>query len=162
MRRFWKEVTLEQSTFGYAVRLDGRPVKTPTRNELVLPTQRLADAVVAEWDAVETSIDPARMPMTGFANAAIDRVGPDRDAFAAAIASYGETDLMCYRAEQGEALAVRQAEIWDPWLKWAQGRYGSYISRSRSRPLKNCMRQWRRVERSNLPRWQSSPIYRDR
>ncbi len=123
MRRFWKEVTLEQSTFGYAVRLDGRPVKTPTRNELALPTQRLADAVVAEWDAVETSIDPARMPMTGFANAAIDRVGPDRDAFAAAIASYGETDLMCYRAEQGEALAVRQAEIWDPWLNWAQGRY---------------------------------------
>jgi chaperone required for assembly of F1-ATPase len=123
MRRFWKEVTLEQSTFGYAVRLDGRPVKTPTRNELALPTQRLADAVVAEWDAVETSIDPARMPMTGFANAAIDRVGPDRDAFAAAIASYGETDLMCYRAEQGEALAARQAEIWDPWLHWAQGRY---------------------------------------
>jgi chaperone required for assembly of F1-ATPase len=123
MRRFWKEVTLDQSTFGYAVRLDGRPVKTPTRNELALPTQRLADAVVAEWETVETSIDPARMPMTGFANAAIDRVGPDRDAFAAAIASYGETDLMCYRAEQGEALAVRQAEIWDPWLKWAQGRY---------------------------------------
>ena len=123
MRRFWKEVTLEQSTFGYAVRLDGRPVKTPTRNELALPTQRLADAVVAEWETVETSIDPARMPMTGFANAAIDRVGPDRDAFAAAIAAYGETDLMCYRAEQGEALAERQAEIWDPWLKWAQGRY---------------------------------------
>lgn len=123
MRRFWKEVTLEQSTFGYAVRLDGRPVKTPTRNELALPTQRLADAVVAEWNAVEASIDPARMPMTGFANAAIDRVGPDREAFSAAIASYGETDLMCYRAEEGDALAARQAEIWDPWLNWAQGRY---------------------------------------
>lgn len=123
MRRFWKEVTLEQSTFGYAVRLDGRPVKTPTRNELALPTQRLAHAVVAEWDAVEKSIDPARMPMTGFANAAIDRVGPDRDGFAAAIAAYGETDLMCYRAEHGEALAERQAEVWDPWLHWALGRY---------------------------------------
>jgi len=123
MRRFWKEVTLEQSTFGYAVRLDGRPVKTPTRNELALPTRRLANAVVAEWDAVEKNIDPAQMPMTGFANAAIDRVGPDREAFAAAIAAYGETDLMCYRAAQGEALAERQAEIWDPWLNWARGRY---------------------------------------
>jgi len=123
MRRFWKEVTLEQSTFGYAVRLDGRPVKTPTRNELALPTRSLANAVVAEWDAVEKNIDPARMPMTGFANAAIDRVGPDREAFAAAIAAYGETDLMCYRAAQGEALAERQAEIWDPWLNWARGRY---------------------------------------
>lgn len=123
MIRFWKEVTLEQSTFGYAVRLDGRPVKTPTRNELALPTRRLADAVVAEWNAVEKSIDPARMPMTGFANAAIDRVGPDRDSFAASIAAYGETDLMCYRATYGEALADRQAEIWDPWLNWARDRY---------------------------------------
>lgn len=123
MRRFWKEVTLELSTFGYAVRLDGRPVKTPTRNELALPTQRLANAVVEEWDAVEKSIDPARMPMTGFANAAIDRVGAYRGPFAADIAAFGETDLMCYRAVAGEALAKRQAEIWDPWLNWAQNRY---------------------------------------
>jgi chaperone required for assembly of F1-ATPase len=56
MRRFWKEVTLEPSTFGHAVRLDGRPVKTPTRNELALPTKRLADAVVAEWGAVEKTL----------------------------------------------------------------------------------------------------------
>lgn len=123
MRRFWKEVTLEQNTFGYAVRLDGRQVKTPTGNELALPTQRLADAVVAEWKAVEKTIDPIQMPMTGFANAAIDRVGTDRDGFAAAIAAYGETDLMCYRAVAGEALTERQAEIWDPWLNWARGRY---------------------------------------
>ncbi len=123
MRRFWKEVTLEQSTFGHAVRLDGRPVKTLTRNELALPTKRLADAVVAEWEAVEKNIDPLQMPMTGFANAAIDRIAPDRSGFAAAIAAYGETDLFCYRAAAGEPLAERQAEIWDPWLQWARARY---------------------------------------
>ena len=123
MRRFWKEVTLEQSTFGHAVRLDGRPVKTPTRNELALPTKRLADAVVAEWEAVEKTIDPLQMPMTGFANAAIDRIAPDRAGFAAAIAAYGETDLFCYRAAAGEPLAERQAAIWDPWLQWARARY---------------------------------------
>jgi len=123
MRRFWKEVTLEQSTFGHAVRLDGRPVKTPTRNELALPTKRLADAVVAEWEAVEKTIDPLQMPMTGFANAAIDRIAPDRAGFAAAIAAYGETDLFCYRAAAGEPLAERQAEIWDPWLQWVRARY---------------------------------------
>jgi chaperone required for assembly of F1-ATPase len=123
MRRFWKVVSLEQNTFGYAVRLDGRPVKTPTRNELALPTKLLADAVVAEWDSVEKTVDPMLMPMTGFANAAIDRVGIDRDDFATAIAAYGETDLFCYRAAQGEALAERQAEIWDPWLDWATARY---------------------------------------
>ena len=123
MRRFWKEVTLEPSTFGHAVRLDGRPVKTPTRNELALPTKRLADAVVAEWEAVEKTVDPLQMPMTGFANAAIDRIGMDRAGFAAAIAAYGETDLFCYRAAAGEPLAERQAAVWDPWLNWARGRY---------------------------------------
>ena len=123
MRRFWKEVTLEPSSFGHAVRLDGRPIKTPTHNVLALPTQKLADAVVAEWDAVAKTVDPLLMPMTGFANAAIDRIGPDRDGFAAAIAAYGETDLFCYRGAAGEALADRQAEIWDPWLDWARTRY---------------------------------------
>ncbi len=123
MRRFWKEVTLEQSTFGHAVRLDGRPVKTPKRSELALPTKRLADAVVAEWQAVEKTIDPLQMPMTGFANAAIDHIGSDRDGFVTAIAAYGETDLLCYRAAADEALGARQAEIWDPWLDRARARY---------------------------------------
>lgn len=123
MRRFWKEVTLEPSTFGHAVRLDGRPVKTPTRHELALPTKRLADAVVAEWDAVAKAIDPAQMPMTGFANAAIDHIGADRDGFVTAIAAYGETDLLCYRAAANEPLGERQAEIWNPWLDWARTRY---------------------------------------
>jgi chaperone required for assembly of F1-ATPase len=123
MRRFWKEVSLEPRTFGHAVRLDGRPVKTPTRNELALPTRKLADAVVAEWEAVDKTIDPAQMPMTGFANAAIDHIGADRTGFVTAIAAYGETDLFCYRAEAGEPLAARQAEVWDPWLGWARARY---------------------------------------
>lgn len=123
MRRFWKEVTLEQSTFGHAVRLDGRAVKTPTRNELALPTKKLADAVVAEWEAVEKTIDPAQMPMTGFTNAAIDHIGVDRDRFVTGIAAYGETDLLCYRAAADEPLGARQAAVWDAWLDWARGRY---------------------------------------
>jgi chaperone required for assembly of F1-ATPase len=123
MRRFWKEVTLEPSTFGHGVRLDDRPVRTPKRNELALPTRKLADAVVAEWDAVEKNVDPLKMPMTGFANAAIDHIGADRDGFVTAIAAYGETDLLCYRAAADEPLAERQAAIWDPWLDWARARY---------------------------------------
>lgn len=123
MRRFWKEVTLESTPLGQAVRLDGRPVKTPTGNALALPTQQMADAVVAEWEAVEKTLNPIMMPVTGFANAAIDRIAPDHAGFAAAIAAYGETDLFCYRAAAGEALAERQAQIWDPWLNWAKARY---------------------------------------
>jgi chaperone required for assembly of F1-ATPase len=83
----------------------------------------MADAVVAEWEAVEKTLNPIVMPVTGFANAAIDRIAPDQAGFAAAIAAYGETDLFCYRGAAGEALADRQAQIWDPWLDWAKARY---------------------------------------
>ena len=69
MRRFWKEVTTQQSAWGVGIELDGRPLKTPMRNALLLPTTALTDAVVAEWRAVEKEIDPAKMPFTGFANA---------------------------------------------------------------------------------------------
>ena len=123
MRRFWKEVTVEQSAYGLAIRLDGKPVKTPLRAELMVPTKSLADAVIAEWEVVAEKIDPAKMPMTGFVNAAIDRIGPERDVFVAAISAYGETDLFCYRAEAGEPLAARQKEVWEPWLDWARMRY---------------------------------------
>ena len=123
MRRFWKEVTTQQNAWGFGIELDGRPLKTPMRNALLLPTTALTDAVVAEWCAVEKDIDPATMPFTGFANAAIDHVAPDRTEFAARIAAYGQTDAFCYRAEAGEPLAVRQAAEWDPWLDWARARY---------------------------------------
>ena len=123
MRRFWKEVTARQSAWGFGIELDGRPLKTPMRNALLLPTIALTDAVVAEWLAVEKDIDPATMPFTGFANAAIDHVATDRTEFAGRIAAYGETDAFCYRAEAEDALAMRQAAEWDPWLDWAQGLY---------------------------------------
>lgn len=123
MRRFWKEVTTQQSAWGVGIELDGRPLKTPMRNALLLPTTTLTDAVVAEWRAVEKEIDPAKMPFTGFANAAIDHVAPDRTEFAARIAAYGQTDAFCYRAEAEDPLAARQAAEWDPWLDWARTRY---------------------------------------
>lgn len=123
MRRFWKEVTVEQSAFGLAIRLDGKSVKTPLRAELMVPTKALADAVIAEWLAVEVKINPAAMPMTGFANAAIDRIGPERATFVKSISAYGEADLFCYRAEKGEPLTEQQAKVWDPWLDWARARY---------------------------------------
>lgn len=123
MRRFWKTVTLEQGTYGHGIRLDGRALKTPKKAELYLPTKPLADAVVAEWEAVEESIDPLKMPMTGFANAAIDHVAADRTGFAASIATYAESDAFCYRGDEGEALAARQEDVWGPWLAWATRRY---------------------------------------
>lgn len=119
MKRFWNEVRVE----GGAVLLDGRPVRTPARAPLILPNSALAEAVADEWRAVVDKIDPGAMPMTGFANLAIDRVAPDSAAFATALAVYGETDLLCYRADNAPELAARQAALWDPLVGWAQSRY---------------------------------------
>ncbi len=119
MKRFWKDVAVEDK----AILLDGRTVRTPARAPLILPTGALAHAVADEWRAVGDTIDPRAMPLTGFSNAAIDKVAPDVAGFAAGLATYSETDLLCYRAENPPELAARQAEIWDPLLDWARTRY---------------------------------------
>lgn len=120
MKRFWKDVTVEP---GNNLALDGRPVRTPGRALLALPTAALAEAVAAEWRAVDGEIDPRAMPLTGLANAAIDRIAPAREAFAAGLAKYGESDLLYYRAETPDPLIERQCAAWDPLLDWARGRY---------------------------------------
>jgi chaperone required for assembly of F1-ATPase len=119
VKRFWQAVAVE----GGEVRLDGRPVRTPGRAPLVIPCPRLAEAIADEWRAVEGEIDPRAMPLTGLANAAIDRIAPDPAAFAAGLARYGESDLLCYRADAPPELVARQAEAWGPPLEWAQRRF---------------------------------------
>ncbi len=123
MRRFWKQVSVISAGSAWAIRLDDRSLNTPMRRELILPNATLAAAVRDEWDAVEKDIDPVLMPITGFANAAIDHVAADREGFITAIAAYGENDALCYRAEAGTPLAVRQEEEWEPWLSWAEQRF---------------------------------------
>lgn len=124
MKRFYTIVSTEAvEAGGHAIRLDGRVVKTPARADLWLPTPALAHAVAAEWDAQGENIDPRAMPLTGLANAAIDRVAPDPAAFAQTLSGYAETDLLCYRADSPDELIARQAVAWDPLIDWAQQRY---------------------------------------
>ena len=78
MKRFWKDVSVAPEGDGWGIQLDGRPVRTPARAPLVVPTEALADAISGEWRSVEDEIDPRAMPLTGLANAAIDRVAPER------------------------------------------------------------------------------------
>ena len=120
MKRFWKEVTVGD---GRSILLDGRPVRTPGRLPLDLPTDALAEAVADEWRAVAGEIDPRAMPLTGLANAAIERVTADPALFAANLAAYAETDLLCYRADGPPELVQRQATLWNPPLDWAERRY---------------------------------------
>lgn len=123
MKRFYKEAAVVERDGGFEVQLDGRPIKTPARATLTVPTRALADAIAAEWQAQGDIVDPRSMPITGLANAAIDRVGPERESFARALAVYGETDLTCYRADTPQPLVHRQSEAWDPLLAWARSRY---------------------------------------
>ena len=117
-RRFWKDATVHAEDGGFAVYLDTRPVRTPLKAPLVLPTEGLAHAVAAEWQAQEGKVNPATMPFTRTANSAIDTVAPQFEAVAAMLAAYGETDLLCYRATGPAALIDRQAAAWDPLLDW--------------------------------------------
>lgn len=123
MKRFWENAAAVASGDGFAIELDGRRVKTPARADLLVPTTVLAEAIAAEWNECGEIVDPRAMPLTGLANAAIDRVSVDKDGFAAGIARYGESDLTCYRAEGPDLLVARQSEAWDGLLGWARRRY---------------------------------------
>lgn len=124
MKRFYGQAAASPGESGVAVLLDGRPVRTPGRNLLSVPTEELAEAIAVEWNAQGETIDPQTMPLTGLASAAIDRVDPDPAAFAAKLAEYGESDLLCYRAEGPQSLAERQQLVWEPLLGWARSRFG--------------------------------------
>ncbi len=125
MKRFWTDVTIDAEG---GVRLDGRLVRTPGRLPLVLPTPSLAEAVATEWRAVEETVDPRAMRLTGLANAAIERIAPDPAPFAAGLAAYGANDLLCYRADAPPALVARQAALWDPPLEWARAGYDVHFT----------------------------------
>lgn len=127
MKRFWTETSVSETEGGWAVTLDGRSIRTPAKAALILPTQAYAEAVAAEWEAQAEVVKPETMPVTRSANAAIDKVTVQFDEVAAMIAAYGETDLLCYRAESPDALVTRQAEAWDPLLDWAAETLGARL-----------------------------------
>lgn len=126
-KRFWTDATVEKDGDGYAVRLDGRAVKTPAKAALIVPSHTMAEAIAAEWQAVVEMIDPNVMPFTRSANAAIDKVATQFDEVADMLAAYGASDLLCYRATGPDGLVNRQAEGWDPLLDWAHETYGARL-----------------------------------
>ena len=126
-KRFWKTVSVETESAGYAVALDGRRVKTPAKTPLTVPTAALAEAIAAEWDAQEEVVNPLSMPNTRSANAALDKVTPQFAEVADMLAEYGDSDLLCYRAESPEGLVARQSDAWDAALDWAATALGARL-----------------------------------
>lgn len=124
-RRFWTSAATRPAGTGWEVALDGRPIRTPGKLPLVLPTEALAQAIAGEWDAQADLIDPNAMPLTRAANSAIEKVAPQFGAVADMLSDYGGTDLLSYRADQPEALIRMQAEGWDPLVDWAATELGA-------------------------------------
>jgi chaperone required for assembly of F1-ATPase len=127
-KRFYKSVTVAPCEEGFAVLLDGRSIRTPKRQALVLPSRALADAVAAEWTAQAERIDPDTMPLTRLANTAIDAVAARMSEVAANIAAFAGSDLLCYRVAGPEGLVARQSAEWDPVLDWARDVLGAEFS----------------------------------
>ena len=123
MKRFWKEVDVARQDGGWGIALDGRPMRTPKRAPLVVTSAALAEAIAAEWREQGETIDPAAMPMTGLANAAIDLAAPAPAAFAEPVAAYAATDLFCYRDDRDAVLQAEQVAAWNPMLAWAEERF---------------------------------------
>ncbi len=127
-RRFWDSAQPVAAPAGFGIALDGRPVKTPAKAPLVVPSQPLARAIADEWDAQSEVIDPNIMPLTRIANSAIDTAGPQHAEIAGIVAAYGESDLLCYRAEGPSDLVARQAAGWDPLLDWTRAALGAPLA----------------------------------
>lgn len=116
-KRFYKHVTFEAEGDAHIILLDNKPVKTPLKSKLSLPTLVLTKAVVQEWEMQQAHIDPATMMLTKLANTALDRVASRKDEIVAEIVKYAASDLICYRADGPGALVARQNTLWNPVLE---------------------------------------------
>jgi chaperone required for assembly of F1-ATPase len=129
-RRFYRTAAAavlqrQDGQAAYAVKLDGKPARTPAQRPLAAPLLALAEAIAAEWEAQHEVIDPAKMPLTRLANTIIDGVADSPGPVAAEVRKYLASDLLVYRAEGPEPLREREARHWDPILAWAAAALGA-------------------------------------
>jgi chaperone required for assembly of F1-ATPase len=131
MKRFWDQAEVTAERGGYGVLLDGKPLRIPQGGALLVPYAPLADAIAAEWQqagAQTREMDYSDVPLTRLAGTAQMRIAPDPAPSAAAIATYGESDLLCYRAAAPQALVERQVTAWTPLLDWARLELGAALT----------------------------------
>jgi chaperone required for assembly of F1-ATPase len=123
MKRWYKSAGVAPAEGGFGIALDGKPLNTPARTPIVVPTQALAEALAGEWKAQREAIKLPEMRLTKMAATALDQIRPDPTHAIAQIAEYATTDLLCHRADGPEDLRQRQEALWQPVLDWAVLRY---------------------------------------
>jgi chaperone required for assembly of F1-ATPase len=123
VKRFWDTASVAEGEGGYRVLLDGRPMRLPGGGALSVVSAPLARALAAEWQAAGGAkggeMTFADTPLTRLAGTAQERIAANMAANVDTLATYGESDLLCYRAERPRMLVERQAREWQPWLDWA-------------------------------------------
>lgn len=125
IKRFYSRADVSAETAPpFRVLLDGRPVRTPKKQLLAVPSRALAEALAAEWSSQGGEINPASMPLTRMVNTTLDGVVGQEDALRDDIAAFAMSDLVCYRAEGPSDLVARQARAWDPVVAWAETSLG--------------------------------------
>lgn len=130
MKRFYKDTAVDAGEGGFRVLLDGKPMRTPAKSTLVVPTRALAEAIAAEWAGVpdKAEINAAHLPLTRLAATGIDRVVARRAEVIADTAKYAGSDLLCYRATAPDSLVKLQDDRWQPLLDWAAERHGARLA----------------------------------
>lgn len=126
-KRFYATASVRPADDGYGIWLDERRLKTPARAGFAVPSAPLAEAIAAEWNAQGDKVDIRAMTLTALANAAIDRIAPEREAFGKRLAAYGKNDLLCYRVAEPVELAARLAKGWQPVLDWLADAHGARL-----------------------------------
>ena len=124
MKRFYRDVAVAPGENGHRILLDGRPIGTPAKQLLVVPTIPLAEAIAEEWRGQGDTIRPQAMPVTRLASTALDRMPAQRRAVIEEVVAYADTDLVCYRVAEPFELVQRQHRSWQPMLDWLGQTYG--------------------------------------
>ncbi|MEK0085548.1 ATP12 family chaperone protein [Benzoatithermus flavus] len=127
MQRFYKDVAVGAEADGFTVLLDGKPVRTPARRLLLLPTRALAEAVAEEWRAQGETLAADAMRLTRLATTVVDLMPTRRGDAIEEVAGFADTDLLCYRASSPATLVERQEASWQPWLDWAERQYDARL-----------------------------------
>jgi chaperone required for assembly of F1-ATPase len=123
MKRFYKQAKVVPAAGEFAIELDGKPLRTPEKRALIVPTMKLAAAIAGEWQGQGVTVKPLSLPLTRLVSTALDRVKPRRAEVIAEIAKYATTDLLCYRADEPRDLVERQQQVWQPLLDWVEARF---------------------------------------
>lgn len=115
-KRFYKDVdVLHDAAAGhYAVTIDGRQLRTPRRSILAAPTEALAAALAAEWDAQAARIRPSSMPLTTLVSTATDIVPAFRASITDSVLRFLDTDALCIRPDYPDSLVAAQERLFAP------------------------------------------------